>query len=243
MHWGGYPCDLQELWDIAQGYGIPLIEDAAHAFGSTYRDTIIGDCVHSDYTTFSFQAIKTLTTVDGGALFCKDRNTYAARKLLRWYGIDREGSRHDMRCEDDIRHYGYKYHLNDVCATIGLENLKYVDKNLQYIRSNARWYMDELKDVPGVTLMQTGQDRTSSWWMFTILVDDRPGFCRMMGEKGVMVSRVHERNDKHSCVARFKRNDLYGLEYVIDKMICLPVGWWVTLEDRGYITDCAKGGW
>ena len=79
--------------------------------------------------------------------------------------------------------------------------------------------MDNLKGVSGIELIQTEQDRQSAYWLFTIYVEDRTGFARKMGEKGIMVSRVHERNDKHSCVEEFK-TDLPVLDEVIHRMIC-----------------------
>ena len=93
VHWGGYPCDMDELRKIADDNNLKIIEDAAHAFDSTYKRTMIGDCTYSDYCMMSFQAIKHLTTVDGGALFLKDKDEYKRAKLLRWYGIDRESVR------------------------------------------------------------------------------------------------------------------------------------------------------
>ncbi len=63
-----------------------------------------------------------------------------------------------------------------------------------------------------------------------------------MKECGIMVSRVHERNDIHSCVKKYKA-DLPNLNNLVKEMICIPVGWWVTPEDRQYIVDCIKGGW
>jgi len=243
VHWGGYPSDLKELHEIAVQHNIAVIEDAAHAYGSTYRDSVIGDCKYSDFAMISFQAIKTLTTVDGGLLTTRSRDHYKRGKLLRWYGMDREGPRKEMRCIDDVPDYGYKYHMNDVCATIGLVNMREVEKNIKIAQSNAEYYKKALKDVDGITLIQTSTDRTSSCWLFTMLVEDRDNFCRLMGEKGIHVSRVHERNDKYSCVSQFRRNDLHNLEEVMPKYICIPVGWWVTKEDREYIVDSIKQGW
>ncbi len=242
IHWGGYPCDMSEINSVCAERNIPIIEDAAHAFGSSYKKSIIGDCTYSNFAMMSFQAIKHLTCVDGGVLFCRNEADYARGKLLRWYGIDREGPRIDLRCEEDILEFGYKYHMNDVNATIGIFNLKIVDKNLSVAQDNALFYIRSLKDCDGVELIQTGSDRNSSYWLFTIYVDDRTGFARKMGEKGIMISRVHERNDKHSCVGEFCRT-LPVLEKVIHKMICIPVGWWVTPEDRAYIVESIKEGW
>ncbi|KKM81191.1 hypothetical protein LCGC14_1332330, partial [marine sediment metagenome] len=88
VHWGGYPCDMNELSNIVINYKLPLIEDAAHAFGATYHNVPVGNCTFADYTMFSFQAIKHLTCGDGGALFVKTEEDYKRAKLLRWYGID-----------------------------------------------------------------------------------------------------------------------------------------------------------
>jgi len=242
MHWGGYPCDMEKIHSICKERGVVIIEDAAHAYGSTYRNSIIGDCKYSDFCMFSFQAIKNLNSVDGGALFCKERKVYDEGKLLRWYGIDREGPRKDMRCEEDIYQYGYKYHMNDVCATIGLKNMEEVDRNIEIARSNAEFYNRELRSVPGIRLTQRRDNRKSSYWLYTLFVEDRTGFARKMGEKGIMVSRVHERNDKHSCVREFERS-LPMTDRIVKSMICIPVGWWLTKEDREYIVNSIKEGW
>jgi len=242
VHWGGYPCDMKEISEISKKYNIPVIEDAAHAYGSTYELHLIGDCYYSDYTIFSFQAIKHLTCVDGGALCCRNLDDYKRGKLLRWYGIDRESPRTDFRCESDILEWGYKFHMNDVCATIGLNNMELAKENIYVASNNARWYETELIPFSGIEIPQISDDRESSYWLFTMLVENRSDFTHMMGSKGISVSRVHERNDKHTCFYKYKK-ELPGLESIIDRMICIPVGWWVTKEDREYILDSIKGGW
>lgn len=243
VHWGGYPCDLLELHEIAREYNLVLIEDAAHAYGAKYQDTIIGDCFYSDFVMFSFQAIKPLTTIDGGALFTRRDIDYQRGKLLRWYGIDRETpGKSDFRCEDQIYEFGFKYHMNDICATVGLVNLKTVNTNLKKSKDNVEYYRKELKNLNGIELIQNSLDRNSSNWLFSVLVKDRMEFVELMKDCNIMVSRVHERNDKHYCVREFK-TDLPVLDKVIDEMICIPCGWWVTEGDREYIIDSIKRGW
>jgi len=242
VHWGGYPCDMDEMYGISIDCNIPIIEDAAHCYGSVYRDSVIGDCAYSDFTMMSFQAIKHLTTVDGGALFTRSHKDYARGKLLRWYGIDREGVRTDFRCEEDIQEHGDKWHMNDVCATIGLANMALAEDNVERARSNARYYDRELSEVDGITITQNAPDRLSSYWLYTVLVEKRSDFCTMMATKGISVSRVHERNDKHTCFKEFQK-ELPGLEEVMPKYLCIPVGWWVTKEQREYIIKCIKEGW
>lgn len=235
VHWGGYPCDLDEINRIAARQKIKVIEDAAHAFGAQYKGRPIGG--HSDFVCFSFQAIKHLTTVDGGVLACRDKDDYRRGKLLRWYGIDREEKgRCDFRCENDIKEYGYKFHMNDICATIGLEQLKYVAKVLSRHRANAAYYNSRFQGLKRLTLLNYKRDRLSSYWLYTLLVEDRLEFMTKMQNAGIMVSQVHARNDTHTMLKKF-RCDLPGVSEFAEKQVSIPVGWWLSKKERKHIAD------
>jgi dTDP-4-amino-4,6-dideoxygalactose transaminase len=147
-----------------------------------------------------------------------------------------------MRCEENIVDWGYKYHMNDINAVVGLHNMNMANENISKAIANAKYYEEQLSDFNGIELTQMKDDRLSSYWLFTVLVEDRLSFANMMGSHGVAVSRVHERNDKHTVFNQY-RKELPILESVIDKMICIPVGWWVTEEDREHIVEAIKGGW
>ena len=235
VHWAGYPCDLAEIYD----FGIPVIEDAAHAFGATYGNSIIGDCTYSDYTMFSFQAVKHLTTIDGGALFTKYLTDYNRGKRLRWFGINRPDD-----VLDDIPEWGYKYHMNDISATIGLSNLEEVDDLIAINRDNARFFREALSGIDGITLLEDKDDRESTYWIFPMLVDNRDDFKRNMDASGIMtsVSRLSKRNDEFECVERFK-TELPVLDKVVPDVIHIPCGWWVTEKDREYIVSSIRRGW
>jgi len=130
VDWGGRLCDYDAL--KAAAGGIPVIEDAAHVAGGQSWESR-GDCV-----AFSFQAIKHLTTGDGGALIVPAVERDRAR-LLRWYGLDRESSA-SFRCDQRITEAGYKYHLNDIAASIGLANLPHTEWVVDLHREHARAY-------------------------------------------------------------------------------------------------------
>jgi dTDP-4-amino-4,6-dideoxygalactose transaminase len=232
VHWGGYPCDIDELNQIGSKYNIKIIEDAAHAFGASYHTQPIGSL--SDFTCFSFQAIKQLTTVDGGALTCRNTEDFRQGKLLRWYGIDREGERRDFRCEEDVKEYGYKFHMNDVSATIGIEQLKYVDDILQKHRENASYYRERFRGLKGLTLLEAKKDRKGSYWLFTLKVHGREEFMQKMKDAGIVVSKVHARNDAHSVFAEFRCN-LPGVDKFTSEQVSIPVGWWLSEKEREYI--------
>jgi dTDP-4-amino-4,6-dideoxygalactose transaminase len=246
VHWGGYPNDIDKIKKIQQeaylrfGFKPAIIEDGAHSFGSEYKGKPIG--THGNLTMFSLQAIKHITSIDGGLLLSPYKELHRRAKLLRWYGIDRDGDRKDFRCEADVEEWGYKFHMNDVCATVGIENLKYFNEIVEKHRSNAAYYDKELQNVPGVTLLKREKGHDSAFWIYSMLVENRDGFYKWMDECGISVSQVHERNDKHTCVRDY-RTSLPALERTIGKVVSIPVGWWVTPEQREYIVDCIKKGW
>ena len=247
VHWGGYPVDLDKLRSIQNdaekkyGFRPVVIEDCAHAFGSTYKEKLIGS--HGNICSFSFQAIKHLTCGDGGCVTFPDEHSVERFKLLRWYGIDRNDNSKGWRCESDIPEFGFKMHMNDINATIGMVNFPHVTERLLDLhRDNANYYNQNLEGVDGVSLLENKSDRQSSHWIYTLKVERQADFVNKMKECGIMVSRVHERNDDHSCVSQYKSH-LPNLDKLVKEMICIPVGWWVTPEDREYIVDCIKGGW
>jgi dTDP-4-amino-4,6-dideoxygalactose transaminase len=246
VHWGGYPNDLDRIKEIQNrckelhGFKPVVIEDCAHSIGSKYKGKLIGN--HGNLCTFSLQAIKHVTSVDGGVLLVPHKELYTRGKLLRWYGIDREGDRKDFRCEADVVEWGFKFHMNDIMATIGIENLKHAEWIIDRHKSNAAFYDKELKDTLGVTLLERKAGHESSFWIYSMLVENRDSFMKHMKKHGITVSQVHERNDKHTCVKEY-RSPLPTLDKTIGKVISIPVGWWVTEDDRQYIVDCIKKGW
>jgi dTDP-4-amino-4,6-dideoxygalactose transaminase len=246
VHWGGYPNDLDRIKQIQErayirfGFMPMVIEDGAHSFGSKYKNQRLGN--HGNIVMYSLQAIKHVTSVDGGLLVLPDRDLYSRGKLLRWYGIDRESNRKDFRCEADIPEWGFKFHMNDVNASIGIENLKHANHIVGRHQDNARFYDNELKNVPGVRLLTRHHDRESAFWIYSMLVENRSGFMDYMKECGIIVSQVHERNDKHSCVQQYQ-SALPTLDKTIGNLVSIPVGWWVTDEQREYIVNCIKKGW
>jgi dTDP-4-amino-4,6-dideoxygalactose transaminase len=237
VHWGGYPCDIAEINAVARDAGIKVIEDAAHALGSTYQGKPIGS--HSDYVCFSFQAIKHIHTGDGGLLVCRNMVDHARSRSLKWFGIDREKRQVNEYgiAEWDIVEAGYKYHMNDIAATLGLEQLPYLDRNTAARRVNAKAFRDAFRNLKRIRLLTEKPDRQSAYWLFTMLVDDQVGFIRYLSEKQIAASIVHSRNDKSKVFAHLRRDDLPGLDAFASSMVCIPVGQWVDEAARTQIID------
>jgi dTDP-4-amino-4,6-dideoxygalactose transaminase len=216
VDWGGMPCDFDEL----NGLTIPVIEDACHSIGSYYKNHHVG--IDSDFTCFSFQAIKNLTTGDGGALVMRDSVNVDKVKMMRWFGLDRNKGA-SMRCTQDPPVLGYKMQLNDIAASIGLANLGTLTDRLELSYRHACMYNDAFD-------IWEKDDRSSSYWLYTINVEDVTKFIQYMKDNDVECSPVHDRNDTKTIFKEFKC-DLPGVDYFDDHHVCIPVGWWLTDDD------------
>lgn len=242
VDWGGYPCDYDEILAIARLHGLPVIEDAAHALGATYKGKPVGAvCL---YTCFSFQAIKHLTTGDGGMVCVPDVEDYQKAVRLRWFGIDRFNRQASILGEPvwNVTELGYKYQMNDVAAAIGLGNLEDWDYILARRRRIAVIYRNGLKAIPGLTLFEQRKDRNSAQWLFSVHIERREEFCRMMSAKGIAVSVVHLRIDRNSLCGG-EQNDLPELARFTESHISLPLHPYLSDEDVQCVIDAVKGGW
>ena len=236
VHYGGIPAPLRAIREVAEAHGLPVIEDAAHALGARYDGVPIG--CHSEYVMFSLQAIKHMTTVDGGMLACRDPHDLARGREFRWFGIDRQAP----RTEADVNNVGYKYHMNNVTATIGLVQLDHIASVVERHIANGRYFDEALRGVSGLDLCRWEDVAEPSYWFYTVLTDRRDDLSRYLSERGIGNSQCHKRNDRHSVFASSRR-ELPGLDSFYARMLHIPCGWWVSDEDKEFIADTIKQGW
>ncbi len=242
VHWGGYPCDLDELHDVARRHGLVVIEEAAEALGATYRGRHIGAI--SRFTSFSFYAFQTLTTAEGGMLTLQGEEDVEAARRRRWFGIDRLRRKPLINgyYEYDTWEVGYGYHVTDVAAALGLAHLDDFPALLGRRQAIAARYRQALADVPGVTLFEQRDDRTSGCGLFTMHVEKRDQFCLAMRERGVQVSVVHVRNDQYTVFGGL-RDDLPNLDRLSETYISIPMHNQLADKDVAYIVACIQQGW
>ncbi len=236
VHYAGMVCDMDEFHKISDETGIPIIEDAAHALGAKYQGKMIGS--NSRFTCFSFQAIKHMTTVDGGAIAFSDSNDATPARKLRWFGLDKKVS----RLENDIARAGYKYGINNLTGIIGQIQLKHAPEVISKYISNGKYYDEALKGISGVKLVPYYEHTEPSYWLYTMKVEDRENFIKMMAGIGVTASPLHHRSDTHSVFAE-SRCDLPNMEEWYSKYVHIPCGWWVDEETIGRIVEAIKRGW
>jgi perosamine synthetase len=212
VHFGGNNRGLKELLEL----GIPIIEDGAQVIGSDYWG-------HGEYTALSFQAIKTLTTGDGGMLLCKSEEDYHTARRLRWFGYDREEK---QRLGDtDITEAGYKYHMNNINASIGRGNLEGIDKVIKL-----RKYIQDIYRSYGMF---------AHAWLSGGFTDDYRGLQAKLQEEGVEMGQHHFRNDKYTI---FKRYDCRcpNMDKLVDKYYFVPSHHMVSFEQAHTIGEICK---
>jgi dTDP-4-amino-4,6-dideoxy-D-glucose/dTDP-4-amino-2,4-dideoxy-beta-L-xylose transaminase len=217
VHYAGRPCELPLELET------PIVEDCAHAFG-----TINAGTHPKTYGCFSFQAVKTLTTGDGGALLPPIDKSMS--KMI-WYGMDRK-----MPRNQNITEAGFKYNMNDISAAIGLANFDTALQSLARQRDNAKFYSQELSNI------SLPFCEKSSYWLYPVMVDFRDDFIQHLNKCGIDSNPVHYRNDKNSCVDQYKV-DLQGMDIVEKRMTCIPNGYWVGEKEREKIVEVIKKGW
>jgi len=236
VDWAGYPCDLNTLMHFGDKYGIKIIEDAAHSIGATYNNRPVGSI--ADYTCFSFQAIKHLTTGDGGAVCCLNPKDVITAKKLRWFDICREHSNTDILGERiyDAKEIGFKYHMNDLSACMGIGNLPYLNRNLQIVRETAKNYNNAFKNLSHIKLMDYKDDRLSSYWLYPVQVSDRERFMTHLKSKGIVTSVVHLGIDKNSIFGG-KQENLLGQRFFDANQVHIPINYNLTNCDISNIID------
>jgi dTDP-4-amino-4,6-dideoxygalactose transaminase len=239
VHLGGY-VDY-DLGRICLKENIPIIEDAAQALGSSYVGL-------GNFTCFSFQAIKALSTGDGGMLrinsaFPQADELYQRAKRLRWFSIDREAkAQKNWQAWDrrgitfDQDELGYKYQPTDIDASIGLAALRDFDRNQDHRHKLVDLYRALLANAPQVELLR--DDSGNAHWLFMVLVNgDRDSFAEHLARNGIETNVAHIRNDIFKVFGGYRRK-LPNMDAVESHYLCLPLNNNVNKRDVKYI--CKK---
>ncbi len=163
VHLYGMPAQMDRIMEIAQRYGIPVLEDAAEALGSEFRGRKCGTI--ADLGVLSFNGNKIITTSGGGALVC---GTRAQAERVKFFATQaRDNAPHYQHT-----HIGYNYRMSNICAGIGRGQMQVLKEHVERRREIHRLYTELLKDVPGITVFQNPDERyASNFWLTTIVVD------------------------------------------------------------------------
>lgn len=201
VHLYGHPVDL----DAFTKFGIPVIEDAAHAFGATYNGTPVGST--GNVCCFSFQCLKNLTCGGGGAIVVPSQDMYDTAMKLRWFGIDRDDPRRKVDGTYDLHFVGGKYNMNDINAAIGLGQLVHYDEDCLCREALVDAYMRHLEHNGHIILPVVEPYALHAWHTFTITVRSgklRDALINYLRTLGVMTTILYRPSYYYDCLGTSK---------------------------------------
>jgi dTDP-4-amino-4,6-dideoxygalactose transaminase len=250
VHYGGQSVNLDKIHEIAKKHNLFVVEDAAHAISSEYKGKKIG--THSDLVCFSFHPVKNMTTGDGGAITTDNDELADKVRVLRVNGMDKESWKRSTSTgswDYAITEEGYKYHMNDLSAALGIHQLKRLEGFRKVREEVADTYDKELADVAEITIPIRVSDIRHAHNIYGILIDT--------GNLKITRNEVIDELKKYNVgsIVYFrplhlqpffqkrlglKAGDFPNAEFVFDRLICLPIYPGMTKEDAKYVSDLLK---
>lgn len=221
VNYGGLLCNLEKLQKLSKKYKIPLIQDAAQSLGAKYNGKSITE--FADFTIFSFQAIKHITSGDGGALVCKNKNLAKKAKIIRWFGIDRP-KKQGGTWENDIVDIGYKYQMTDIGAALLLDSMKefnFIKKRRNEIHNI---YVKSLKNISGLNCLANSSKKINPViWLTTIICDRKDFLQKKLRKNLIETNQVHFRNDRYSIFKKFCIGKKFpNMDLIENKYLVIP---------------------
>jgi len=233
VHYAGQPCQMDEIMAIAKKYSLLVIEDAAHALSATYKGRKIGTI--GDVTAFSFYATKIITTAEGGMVTTDNDELAEKIRLLSLHGISKDAWKRyssEGSWYYEILYPGYKYNMTDIQASMGIHQLKKLDRLQDVRKTIARLYTSAFKDMPEITEPYVDEQVQHTWHLYPILINtdllkiDRNKFIEALKLENIGTS-VHfipiHLHPYYQGRFGFKRGDFPNSEYVYERIISLPL--------------------
>lgn len=192
VHYGGEPCDMPAIIELAHEHKLIVIEDCAHTQGSTYKGRPLGSW--GDFGCFSFEEKKGMTTGDGGMIVTKKRNDALRAKHMRWLGIDKDtwqrssSNQGHHNCYYEIHELGYKYNMNNLAARLGISQLQKLDRINSIKRTHIQHYLERLSGIPAVKPLlpySLLSDESCSYWLFGLRVENRDKLMTHLDETNI----------------------------------------------------------
>lgn len=233
VHYGGNPCNLKAIGQLATNENLSVIEDAAHAIGARYRGKMIGTI--SDMTCFSFYATKNLTTAEGGMITTNHKEFAERARRLTMYGISdarriwSERHRPKGTWDYDVQELGYKANMPDILAAMGIHQLRRLQGFTRKRRKYASIYMRELQDVPDIAFQKTEEAAYHCRHLFPVLLPravDRDEIVTKLKLASIGTSVLWRPLHLHTFFRRYlktKEGDYPNAENVFKRLINLPI--------------------
>ncbi|WP_232698699.1 DegT/DnrJ/EryC1/StrS family aminotransferase [Brevibacillus daliensis] len=249
VHYGGYPCEMDRIQEIAQRYGLAIIEDAAHAVYTKYKDQPIGSI--GNITCFSFYATKNLTTGEGGMITTADEELANRIRILSLHGMSRNAwTRYAAKGAwyYEVEQAGFKYNMTDIQAALGIIQLRKLEE-MQMLRMQvARAYSEALADCEEIILPHDSHEHRHSWHLYPIRLEEdqltisRNEMIDQLSEAGIGTSVHFIPVPKHPFYQEkgYRMEEYPETEKVFESVLSLPFFPGMTKEEVYYVADTVQ---
>ncbi|MCF8043695.1 MAG: DegT/DnrJ/EryC1/StrS family aminotransferase [Desulfarculaceae bacterium] len=225
VHYAGNPGDLDGLYAWAAERGLRVVEDAAHAFGSSFGGKKVG--AQGDLVCFSFDSLKNITCGEGGALVCPDADTARRAGLMRGLGMERPQATQGgppSRSAYDVVTQGWRFHMSNLNALVGLEQLKKAPAFFARRQAIAKRYDQAFADVPGLSLLPMDYDRVVPFlYTLRVLQGRRAELIDHLREQDIETAVNYPANHQHSLYQGLATAPLPVTEKVCGQILTLPM--------------------
>ncbi|CDG23242.1 conserved protein of unknown function [Xenorhabdus poinarii G6] len=252
VHFAGLSCDMDEIISIAKEFNLKIVEDAAHAFPTIYNGKKIGT-LDTDVTVFSFYANKTMTTAEGGMLVSRNPDIIKRAKVMRLHGISKDAfDRYQSKTPAwyyEVIEPGFKYNMPDICAAIGIHQLRKIDSFQQKREEMAKFYDEELKNLPLILPTKPfSSDNQHAWHLYPIRLKNevkisRDDFIIKMAERNIGCSVHFIPLHKHPIwknTYSLSDKDFPVAESNFHKIISIPLYTKMTKDDQIRVINAIK---
>lgn len=250
VHYGGHPVDLDAFQALAEKHKLLLIEDAAHAIGAEYKGKKIGTV--GDMTCYSFHPVKNMTTGDGGAVVTDNKDFADKLSVLRVNGMDKESWKRNTTTgswDYAITALGFKYHMNDIAAALGIWQLKKLDQNNEHRKKLAEHYDREFSDNQFIKRLTRSPEVKHAYNLYPVLLDTSKikitrneimEKLKTYNVGSVVYYRPIHMHKFYEELLGYKQGDFPVAEQAFEQLICLPMYAGMTTEDAKYVADLLK---
>ncbi len=221
VNYGGLLCDLDRLNKLAKKHKLILIQDAAQSLGAKYKNKDIAK--YADFTIFSFQAIKHITSGDGGALSVKNKKLAQKGRVIRWFGIDRP-KKQGGTWENDIVDIGYKYQMTDIGAALLLDAIKEFKIIKRKRNEIHKIYQKNLQNIDNLYFIKNNDNKAKPViWLTTILTKHKDFLQKKLRDRLIESNQVHFRNDRYSIFKKFCKNKKFpNMDLIENDYLVIP---------------------
>lgn len=242
IHYGGIPCKIKELKEIAEDYNLILIEDAAEAFGAKVDDKNVG--TFGDSAIFSFCQNKIFTTGEGGCVITDDKKLYEKLKLIVSYGRISERNYFEGQSITDYIDVGYNWRLSTILASLGISQLNKVDKLIEMRRKNAEYLNRELNKIRDINIIEPPKNYFAVYQLYSIILENnksRNELLNYLKEKGIATKIYFEPCHKYSIFKKLGYDiKLPITEDISSRILSLPMYPHMSESELNYIINTIK---